>query len=648
MSLPGQIGIYRIASLLGSNDMVKTKTYLAFRGTDNTPRLLKVFTLDAMDQDDITRVLNEIQVLSSIRHPNILNYYESFLQEELRALVVVTECCEEGSLSSLLERVFQKDTSAIQLLNSKIRRILCQMVLALREINRHSLVHRNINPKDIFIDDSGNIKLGGFEHSRKQAETPNEANFPPQPSYSAPETFELEKYSLRSDLWSIGVVLYVMLYFELPFAGTDVASLVEKIKTTPLSPPKECQLGGEFEDLVSLVPKLIKKHPLQRLTVENLLALKVLNSEFKALFQDYPDLLAPERLLGQTQLLLPAIELKNPGQIPSNFNKQLKHLRKLRVLKVLEGQDDLEDVGPLMKPVGVPTQGIPNTKKKRLKSQGSKKKRQTNQDLEVDLPQLVQVEDLVRDNLRSKSVNSDARQTAKMGFDPRRLPKDELVDDTLLVLGEQDPECSVCHHKKGTLPIVNRDVLVPQKLEHIKKMWNNQFLEEILRMKAANYTYVDQVRPLTNLKIKLGIDPVSKPQTAGNPRVFYKSVDQSRDSQRGNTSQLKSFVRGAADTRTAGLDRVPTQDSNRRMKLPEQPDIQARGMPSKAGTSDARFVPEPYVDEIKAFADGKYMNMQEFKKSKKTLPDMSNTPSKQRQLLRDIRQNQNLLPPLNK
>eukprot|EP01017_Pseudomicrothorax_dubius_P006739 TRINITY_DN11984_c0_g2_i1.p1 TRINITY_DN11984_c0_g2~~TRINITY_DN11984_c0_g2_i1.p1 ORF type:complete len:475 (+),score=68.46 TRINITY_DN11984_c0_g2_i1:61-1485(+) len=183
------------------------------------------------------RFIREIEVMKSLDHPNIVRLYETY--EDERSIYNVLEYCGGGELFDLL-------ANQGYLKEDKARDIFLQLVLAVKHCHSKNVTHRDLKPENILLvsPDDYQIKLTDFDASRlfeKEDET-GRMEPPPRrtrksalktkvgtPYYIAPEVLE-GSYDERCDIWSSGVILYVLLCGAPPFNGKNDDEIMKAIK----------------------------------------------------------------------------------------------------------------------------------------------------------------------------------------------------------------------------------------------------------------------------------------------------------------------------------------------------------------------------------------------------------------------------------
>ena len=169
------------------------------------------------------RLNYEIEILKNLDHPNIMRLYEVFQDEKY--IYLVTELCEGGELfDEILARGMFNETDAAF--------ILKQVLSAVAYCHSKKVAHRDIKPENILIDnkDKLTIKLIDFGTSQVFENEEKMELVMGSAYYIAPEILT-GKYNEKCDIWSIGVILYILLSGKPPFNGDNDQVIMDKVKT---------------------------------------------------------------------------------------------------------------------------------------------------------------------------------------------------------------------------------------------------------------------------------------------------------------------------------------------------------------------------------------------------------------------------------
>lgn len=254
-----QIGSYRIIEEIGEGAF--GKVYLAQHVLLNTQVVLKCGLVDDPN------IVREIYYHKQLRHKNIVKLYEVVKTE--KHLWLVLEYCEGNELFYLIYERRRLDTD-------ECRALFFQIVVALKHVHLLNLAHRDLKLENILLADKKRtvVKLTDFGFVREF--NPNRRQFLltvcGTTVYMAPELLKNEKYlGFACDIWSLGVILYTMVYGEMPFDEDD--DLKTKFKII-YDEPLYRESGSP--DAVLLVQKMLSKDPRNRPTLTEILNLDFL------------------------------------------------------------------------------------------------------------------------------------------------------------------------------------------------------------------------------------------------------------------------------------------------------------------------------------------------------------------------------------
>lgn len=179
---------------------------------------------------DLIRIRREIQIMSSLRHPYIIHIYEVF--ENRDKMVLVMEYAAGGELYDYLSK--QK-----VLEEGEARRIFRQIAMAVYYCHKHQICHRDLKLENILLDEKGNAKIADFGLSNVFDSNRLLSTFCGSPLYASPEIVKGVPYrGPEVDCWSLGVLLYTLVYGAMPFDGSNFKRLVRQISAGEYFEPK--------------------------------------------------------------------------------------------------------------------------------------------------------------------------------------------------------------------------------------------------------------------------------------------------------------------------------------------------------------------------------------------------------------------------
>ena len=269
------LGRYEIVKELGRGAMGTV-----FLGKDpriNREVAIKTLRYEEIDAEQLAEVkkrfFREAEAAGKLSHPNIVRIYDlgedydiAYMAMELLDGSDLAKYCRKENLLSLKE----------------VLRVVSCVASALDYAHINGIVHRDIKPANIMVLSSGDVKVADFGIARVMATSKTQTGVVlGTPSYMSPEQIAGKKVDGRSDLFSLGVVLYELLTGEKPFNGDSIATLMYSITSSPPPPIKD--LSPDIPDkLVPIVEKLLAKDVEVRYQTGKLLAddlLACLNKE---------------------------------------------------------------------------------------------------------------------------------------------------------------------------------------------------------------------------------------------------------------------------------------------------------------------------------------------------------------------------------
>ncbi|CCK68764.1 AMP-activated serine/threonine-protein kinase catalytic subunit SNF1 KNAG_0B03230 [Huiozyma naganishii CBS 8797] len=271
-----RIGNYQIVKTLGEGSFGKVK--LAYHITTNQKVALKIINKKVLAKSDMQgRIEREISYLRLLRHPHIIKLYDVIKSKDEIIIVI------EFASNELFDYIIQRDKMSEQ----EARRFFQQIISAVEYCHRHKIVHRDLKPENLLLDEDLNVKIADFGLSNIMTDGNFLKTSCGSPNYAAPEVISGKLYAgPEVDVWSCGVILYVMLCRRLPFDDESIPVLFKNISNGVYILPKFLSLGA-----ANLIKKMLIVNPLNRISIS-----EIFKDEW---FQvDLPDHLIPDYLKG--------------------------------------------------------------------------------------------------------------------------------------------------------------------------------------------------------------------------------------------------------------------------------------------------------------------------------------------------------------
>uniref|UniRef100_A0AAY4B1M5 non-specific serine/threonine protein kinase n=1 Tax=Denticeps clupeoides TaxID=299321 RepID=A0AAY4B1M5_9TELE len=249
---PLQVGFYEIIRTLGKGNFAVVK--LARHKVTKTQVAIKIIDKTRLNSSNLEKIYREVQIMKLLNHPHIIKLYQ--VMETKDMLYIVTEYAKNGEMFDYL-------TSNGRMTEDEARRKFWQILTAVDYCHRHHIVHRDLKTENLLLDANMNIKLADFGFGNFYNAGEPLSTWCGSPPYAAPEVFEGKEYEgPQLDIWSLGVVLYVLVCGSLPFDGATLPALRQRV------------MEGRFripffmsQDCENLIRKMLVVDPTKRITM---------------------------------------------------------------------------------------------------------------------------------------------------------------------------------------------------------------------------------------------------------------------------------------------------------------------------------------------------------------------------------------------
>lgn len=250
-----RIGQYALKKTLGEGSFGKVK--LAVHRVSGQEVALKIISRKKLISRDMAgRVEREIQYLQLLRHPHIIKLYTVITTPQ--EIIMVLEYAGNELFDYLVKHGKMPE--------AKARRFFQQIVSAVEYCHRHKIVHRDLKPENLLLDSDLNVKIADFGLSNIMTDGNFLKTSCGSPNYAAPEVISGKLYAgPEVDVWSCGVILYVLLVGRLPFDDEFIPALFKKINAGNYHTPNYLSSGARH-----IIHKMLKVNPVQRLTIQEI------------------------------------------------------------------------------------------------------------------------------------------------------------------------------------------------------------------------------------------------------------------------------------------------------------------------------------------------------------------------------------------
>ena len=262
---------FELISKLGEGSY--STVYKVRRKADLKMYALKKVKLKNLSEKEKQNALNEIRILASIKSDHIIAYKEAFIEEKEKILCLVTEFANKGDL-------FQKITYFKQMQKSfeekDIWNIFIQILQGLKCLHDHNILHRDLKSANIFLFNNNLAKIGDLNVSKV---TKNGIGHTQTgtPYYASPEVWNDESYTNKSDIWSLGCVLYEMICLTPPFKAENMDGLYHKIIKGKYNKIPE-KYSKELNEILKL---LFNVNPKERPSCDELLKNSIIKNKIE-------------------------------------------------------------------------------------------------------------------------------------------------------------------------------------------------------------------------------------------------------------------------------------------------------------------------------------------------------------------------------
>eukprot|EP00899_Mesostigma_viride_P005539 jgi/Mesvir1/14987/Mv14647-RA.3 len=258
---PNQRNKYEILEEIGTGSY--GCALLARRKEDGELVVIKDIVVSNLSEKARREARSEVTLLEQFHHPNITQYYDCFVENGVMSIVM--EFAEHGELYTKIQDAANKKQHFSE---EQIMFWFVQIALALKHVHSKAVLHRDLKTQNIFCAKNDIMKLGDFGIARTLS---SESDFARTtvgtPYYLSPELCEDKPYNRKSDIWSLGCVLYELTTLKHAFDGQSLPGLIMKILRGKY-PPIPSHYSMQLKNLIAL---MLKRRPEDRPTINQVL-----------------------------------------------------------------------------------------------------------------------------------------------------------------------------------------------------------------------------------------------------------------------------------------------------------------------------------------------------------------------------------------
>ena len=261
-----------IMKLLGKGSF--GSVYLVKRKKDDQIYAMKRINFPKSPNNEREAALNEIRLLYSLSHPNIIDYKETFYDISTGDLCIVMEYGDGGDLA---KRIEYNKKNKLLFMENMIWKWLIQLLNGVVFLHSHHIMHRDLKSANIFLMKNNIVKIGDLNVS-KLSKNSFAKTKTGTPYYLAPEVWEDRPYDYKCDIWSIGCIIYELCCLVPPFRATSLRDLYRAIRTGYYIPiPKE--YSNELKIVISW---MLNTNPSKRKSAKEILESDIIQNRIKS------------------------------------------------------------------------------------------------------------------------------------------------------------------------------------------------------------------------------------------------------------------------------------------------------------------------------------------------------------------------------
>ena len=239
----------------------KGSTSTVYKGYDKEKDIevaIKKIEYSNIDKKIRIQIDRETKLMKSLTHPNIVELYDIvYLEDSPNFVYLILEYCHQGDLSKFLNKRPMKEKYA--------KKYMKHLLAGLKYLIENNIIHRDLKPQNIMVTKNDTLKICDFGFARHFDSNMMLNTLCGTPLYMAPEILTYSNYTNKADLWSIGVILYEILFAQRPYSANSFYNLVQQIKEKPIKIPEYIAISTCCQDLLK---SLLVKDPKKRISWE--------------------------------------------------------------------------------------------------------------------------------------------------------------------------------------------------------------------------------------------------------------------------------------------------------------------------------------------------------------------------------------------
>ncbi|KAF8216450.1 kinase-like domain-containing protein [Mycena galopus ATCC 62051] len=249
------------------------------RKTDGLIFARKELNFERMNERDRKQIVAEVNILNGLHHDHIVRYHDRYVDRDAGILYILMEYCGGGDLSAVIKQAVKQNRPIAE---DAVWAYFMQILLALNHCHntgghgrtasagsgseidgkerRAQILHRDLKPDNVFLDESNTVKLGDFGLSKALSQASFANTYVGTPYYMSPELMQEKAYDSKSDIWSLGCLIYELCALKPPFheakTHNELSSLIRSARIPPLPRGYSQALSGVIKAMLNLNPAM--------------------------------------------------------------------------------------------------------------------------------------------------------------------------------------------------------------------------------------------------------------------------------------------------------------------------------------------------------------------------------------------------------
>ncbi|KAJ7504430.1 kinase-like domain-containing protein [Mycena galericulata] len=249
------------------------------RKTDGLIFARKELNFDRMNERDRKQIVAEVNILKDLDHDHIVRYHDRYVDREAGMLYILMEYCGGGDLSAVINQAVKHNRPISE---DAVWNYFAQILLALNHCHntgghgrtssagsgnefdgkerRPQILHRDLKPDNVFLDGSHAVKLGDFGLSKALTQATFANTYVGTPYYMSPEMMQERAYDSKSDIWSLGCLIYELCALKPPFheakTHNELSTLIRNARIPPLPRTYSQALTSVIKAMLNLNPAM--------------------------------------------------------------------------------------------------------------------------------------------------------------------------------------------------------------------------------------------------------------------------------------------------------------------------------------------------------------------------------------------------------